>query len=78
MGAMSVGVRPTFGGGRRTLEVHLLDYEGDLYGRDLTVAFARWLRPEQRFDGMGPLIEAMTGDVASARRELVASGPPAS
>src|SRR5262249_37855823 len=76
MGAMSVGVRPTFGGGRRTLEVHLLDYEGDLYGKDLAVAFVAWLRPEQAFAGTGPLIEAITADVDRARSELVASGPP--
>jgi len=77
MAAMSVGVRPTFGGGRRTLEVHLLDYEGDLYGKDLTVAFVEWLRPEEAFGGPGPLIAAITGDVERARSQLVATGPPA-
>lgn len=76
MGAMSVGVRPTFGGGVRTLEVFLLDFEGDLYGRDLTVAFADWLRPEAAFAGMAELITAMTADVAEARRRLLAAGPP--
>jgi len=76
MGAMSVGVRPTFGGGLRTLEVFLLDFEGDLYGRDLEVAFADWLRPEQAFTGPEALIEAMRADVAEARRRLVAAGPP--
>src|SRR5260221_493557 len=63
MGAMSVGVRPTFGGGRRTLEVHLLDYEGDLYGKDLTVALASWLPAEQAFEGPEALVAAIRSDL---------------
>jgi riboflavin kinase/FMN adenylyltransferase len=76
MGAMSVGVRPTFGGGLRTLEVFVLDYEGDLYGRDLTVAFADWLRPEQAFPGAEALVSAMRADVDAARERLAAVGAP--
>ena len=76
MGAMSVGVRPTFGGGLRTLEVFLLDFEGDLYGRDVTVAFADWLRPEQAFPGAEALVEAMRADVVIARERLAAVGAP--
>jgi riboflavin kinase/FMN adenylyltransferase len=76
MGAMSVGVRPTFGGGLRTLEVFLIDFDGDLYGRDLTVAFADWLRPEQAFPGPEALIQAMRADVTAARERLVVSGAP--
>ena len=76
MGAMSVGVRPTFGGGLRTLEVYLLDFEGDLYGRDLTVAFAEWLRPEQAFPGPEALVRAMRADVDAARELLTALGAP--
>jgi riboflavin kinase/FMN adenylyltransferase len=77
MGAMSVGVRPTFGGGLRTLEVFLMDFDGDLYGRDLTVAFADWLRPERAFPGPEALVEAMRVDVATARDRLQAAGAPA-
>jgi riboflavin kinase/FMN adenylyltransferase len=76
MGAMSLGVRPTFGGGLRTLEVFLLDFEGDLYGRDLSVAFAEWLRPEQAFPDAEALVRAMRADVAAARERLAALGPP--
>jgi riboflavin kinase/FMN adenylyltransferase len=76
MGAMSVGVRPTFGGGLRTLEVFLLDFEGDLYGRDLTVEFAAWLRPEQAFPGPEELVRAMRADVDAARAHLTALGAP--
>ena len=76
MGAMSVGVRPTFGGGLRTLEVFLLDFESDLYGRDLTVEFAAWLRPEQAFPGPEELVRAMRADVDAARAHLTALGAP--
>src|SRR5204862_8179111 len=76
MGAMSVGTRPTFGGGLRTLEVYLLDFDGDLYGRDLTVAFADWLRPEQAFPRPEALVSAMRADVDVARERLVTLGAP--
>jgi riboflavin kinase/FMN adenylyltransferase len=76
MGAMSVGVRPTFGGGLRTLEVFLLDWSGDLYGKDLAVAFADWLRPEQAFPDAQSLVTAMTADVEQARERLARLGPP--
>jgi riboflavin kinase/FMN adenylyltransferase len=76
MGAMSVGVRPTFGGGLRTLEVHLLDWSGDLYGKDVTVAFSDWLRGEQAFAGTAELIAAITADVAEVRGRLGRLGPP--
>ena len=70
MGAMSIGVRPTFGESERTLEVFLLDWDGDLGGRDLDVEFAHWLRPEQRFDSPAALSEAIARDVAATRRLL--------
>ena len=72
-GAMSVGVRPTFGGQVRTLEVFLLDFSGDLYGRDVEVRFVDWLRPELRFDGREALIRAIAGDVALTRQRLAAA-----
>ncbi|MBI1796761.1 MAG: bifunctional riboflavin kinase/FAD synthetase [Candidatus Eisenbacteria bacterium] len=68
--AMSIGLRPTFGGHTRTIEAHLLDWSGDLVGRPMTVEFAAWLRPELRFDGAEALIAAMKDDVAEARRRL--------
>ncbi len=69
-GAMSVGVRPTFGGQVRTLEVHLIDWNGDLRGRDLDVEFVEWLRPERRFDDTAQLVAAMRVDVSEARNIL--------
>jgi riboflavin kinase/FMN adenylyltransferase len=69
-GAMSVGIRPTFGGQVRTLEVYLLDWSGDLYGRDLEVEFVDWLRPELKFDGPDALVQAIRDDVARTRTRL--------
>lgn len=76
-GAMSVGVRPTFGGQAVTLEVHLIDWDGDLYGREVEVHFVDWLRAELKFDGPEALIAAIRADVEVARQRLAAA-PPAS
>lgn len=69
-GAMSVGVRPTFGGQKVTLEVHLIDWEGDLYGHEVEVEFVDWLRPELKFDGPEALVAAIGTDVEQARQRL--------
>jgi riboflavin kinase/FMN adenylyltransferase len=73
--AMSIGVRPTFGGRTRALEVHVLDWDGDLVGREVDVEFAHWLRVEVAFDGRDALIAAMQADLAATRRLL--AGDPA-
>ena len=77
-GAMSVGVRPTFGGQVRTLEVFLLDWSGNLYGRDLEVEFVDWLRPELKFDGPEELVMAIRDDVVLTRARLAADTPAGS
>ncbi|HEY2955021.1 MAG TPA: bifunctional riboflavin kinase/FAD synthetase [Candidatus Eisenbacteria bacterium] len=69
-GAMSVGVRPTFGGQVRTLEVHVLDWNGELLGRELEIEFADWLRPERRFESPEALTLAIGEDVSEVRRRL--------
>lgn len=67
---MNVGVRPTFGGLRRTLEVHVLDFDGDLYGRWLPVELIARLRGEQRFAGIDALRAQIAADVTQARDVL--------
>ena len=69
-GAASIGVRPTFGENAPNLEVHLLDFDGDLYGAELSVALVAWLRPELKFDSVEPLVAQMRADVAEARARL--------
>lgn len=76
MGAMSIGVRPTFGGTVRTLEVFLLDWSGELVGEPLEVEFADWIRPERSFESAEALVAEMRLDVAEVRRRL-AGGPTA-
>ena len=66
--AVNVGVRPTFETGRGLLvEPYLIDFEGDLYGQVLRVAFLERLRGERRFDSTEALVEQMWRDVDMAR-----------
>lgn len=76
-GAMSLGVRPTFGGQVPTAEVFLLDWSGDLVGRGLEVEFVEWVREEVRFPSAEALVEAMKRDVAEVRRRLGLESAPA-
>jgi riboflavin kinase / FMN adenylyltransferase len=74
--AVNVGVRPTFETGRGLLvEAYLIDFDGDLYGRTLRIAFISRLRGERRFPGVEELIAQMHRDVEAAR-ELCASFTP--
>ncbi|HEX2073042.1 MAG TPA: bifunctional riboflavin kinase/FAD synthetase, partial [Geodermatophilus sp.] len=57
--AISVGSNPTFHGTRRTVEAHLIDWEGDLYGEHAGVEFVSRLRGMTAFAGVGELVEAM-------------------
>ncbi len=66
----SFGRRPTFDDGAPRLEVHLFDFAGDLYGRTMDVAFAGYIRPELKFDGVEPLIRQMDEDSRIARKLL--------
>lgn len=68
--ATSLGTRPTFGPGPRTLECHLLDFEGDLYGSNVTVTFVSRLRDELRFDDARTLVAQIARDVEETRAVL--------
>ena len=75
--AVNVGVRPTFETGRGLLvEAYLIDFDGDLYGRSLRVAFVQRLRGERRFPGVEDLIAQMHRDVAQARDVCASFSPP--
>ena len=64
----SLGTNPTFvDGGRLVLEVHVLDWEGDLYDRRVRTTFVAWLRPEQKFTSIEALIAQIQRDIADAR-----------
>lgn len=75
-GVASFGRRPTFGDGEPLLEVHILDFSGDLYGERVSVAFFDWIRPELRFDSVGALIAEMSRDREVARLKLAGASAP--
>ena len=62
----NIGTRPTVDGEGVTVEVHLLDFDGDLYGKAITVAFYQFLRPEQKFENLDQLKVQIAADVAKA------------
>jgi riboflavin kinase/FMN adenylyltransferase len=76
-GVANIGKRPTVDGSTELLEVHLFDFDDDLYGRELAVEFHDYIRPEQRFDGLDALKAQIAIDAAQARRVLKAVAGPA-
>ncbi len=69
-GAASMGVRPTFGVNHPNLESYLFDFEGDIYGADISVALVDYIRPEETFDDLDALIAQMDDDCKKARQIL--------
>jgi riboflavin kinase/FMN adenylyltransferase len=66
----NIGMRPTFDGLRQTVEAHLLNWQGDLYGRNLRLEFLQRLREERKFSGIDELVAQIERDVAGARAIL--------
>ncbi len=67
---VNIGFRPTFNTHepRPTIEAHLLDYSGDLYGASLTLEFLARLRPEMKFSGIDALVAQINSDIEAARK----------
>ncbi|WP_341732052.1 bifunctional riboflavin kinase/FAD synthetase [Microcoleus sp. EPA2] len=70
-GVMNVGCRPTVDGQQPTVEVHLLDWSGDLYGKTLSVSLVEFLRPEQKFPSLEALKTQIQADCDLARSVLL-------
>ena len=70
LSATNVGIRPTFGEGRRRVETHLLNYKGDLYGKQISVEFVQKLRDERRFRSSQELKAQIEKDVRQAETVL--------
>ena len=64
----NIGVRPTVSGENITVEPWLLDYEGDLYGRELTLEFCHYLRPERKFPSLAELQEEILKNGEQTRK----------
>ena len=73
--AINIGRRPTFyqNAEHSTLEAHLLNFDGDLYGQQVKVEFAEFMRLEQRFDGIDELKSQLVKDIAKCRKMLATS-----
>jgi riboflavin kinase / FMN adenylyltransferase len=69
LGVLNLGVRPTVAGGKseRVLEIHLFDFNRDIYGNDVEVRFVKFLRPEQKFENVDALVAQIRRDVDQAR-----------
>ncbi len=70
LGVASIGTRPTVGGTEPLLEVHLFDFEGDLYGRQITVQCVQYLRPELKFESLEAMVAQIHVDAVQARQLL--------
>ncbi len=68
--AVNVGRRPTFGGGELLVEAHIMDFDEQIYGEEMTVEFVEYLREELDFPDVGDLVEQMGEDVAESARLL--------
>src|SRR5947209_11219953 len=69
-GVVNLGIRPTVGGGKseRVLEIHLFDFDRDIYGQDVEVRFLKFLRPEKKFESLDALVQQIRQDVEQARQ----------
>lgn len=74
-GAANIGVKPTFGGGEVTIEAHLFDFSGDLYGKRLRVQFIERLRAEKRFASASELSSQISRDLEAARAAVARVRP---
>ena len=66
-GVGNLGVRPTVGGEQRLLEVHVFDFNGDLYGQEIEVRIGDWIREEKKFGGIDELQAQIEKDIAAAK-----------
>lgn len=69
-GAANLGVRPQFAPPKELLEPYFFDFDSDLYGQEIEIAFHHYLRPEAKFDSLEALVAQMDEDCAEARRLL--------
>jgi riboflavin kinase / FMN adenylyltransferase len=70
LGVMNIGCRPTVAGESPTVEVHLLNWSGDLYNQTITVSLEAFLRPEQKFSDLNSLKEQIAQDCQAAKQLL--------
>ena len=72
-GAANLGIRPQFTPAKELLEPYFFDFDGDLYGQEIEVAFHHFIRPEAKFDSLDALMGQMERDCGQARKLLSAA-----
>ncbi|HID66547.1 MAG TPA: riboflavin biosynthesis protein RibF, partial [Aquificaceae bacterium] len=70
IGVANYGYRPTFGKKRRVLEVHLINFKGNLRGKKIKVEFLKFIREEKKFSSVEELISQIRKDIEEAKRIL--------
>lgn len=70
LGVTNIGHNPTFNNEHLSIETHILDFDHDIYGEEINVAFVQRLRVEKRFNGLDELVAQISSDVALARELL--------
>jgi riboflavin kinase/FMN adenylyltransferase len=73
-GMMNIGVRPTIDGNHRTAEVNIFDFDADIYGETIEVQFVKWVRGEQKFDGLDKLKQQLAADKTTVQNILEKEG----
>jgi riboflavin kinase/FMN adenylyltransferase len=71
LGVANIGIRPTVDGKEPLLEVHIFDFDEDIYGELLTVTFHAKIREEKKFDGLDALKAQISADIVTAKNLLV-------
>lgn len=74
-GMMNIGERPTFEGTSHTLEVHIFDFENDIYGKDIQIQFVERIRDEKKFSGVDELVAQLGDDENQVRKILNKHSP---
>jgi riboflavin kinase/FMN adenylyltransferase len=67
---VNVGLNPTFGDGRRSVEAHIFDFDEEIYGRRIEIMFVERLRGEVKFPNVDALVAQIRRDIDGARRIL--------
>ena len=73
-GMMNIGTRPTLNGENQTLEVHLFDFNEDLYKKKLKLIFLEKIRDEQKFESLDALKKQLVNDKKNSKRSLIKKG----
>ena len=67
---VSIGNRPTFNDSKKSIEVHLLNFNQDLYNQNLKIEFVDFIRPQRKFEVIDELVQQINADIALAMEHL--------